>query len=53
MYSLLLKGGGFSELPFKFDGEDAIEQMTAFIEIVEAHTEDPDLEIVVKKGEFE
>jgi hypothetical protein len=51
MYTLTLAGGGYNKLEFDFKGEDAIEQMTAFIEIVEAHTDDPELEIVVKKGE--
>ncbi len=51
MYSLVLKGSGYNELEFEFVGEDAIEQMTAFIEVVEAHTAEPELEIVVKKGE--
>ena len=52
MYVLILKGNGYNnELEFKFTGEDAVEQMTAFIEVVEAHTVDPELEIIVKKGE--
>lgn len=51
MYVLVLKGGGYNELEFEFTGEDAVEQMTAFIEVVEAHTVDPELEIIVKKGE--
>lgn len=50
-YILTLKGSGYNDLAFKFRGEDAVEQMTAFIEVVEAHTVDPELEIVVKKGE--
>ena len=51
MYSLMLKGDNYNELPFKFEGEDAVEQMTAFIEIVEAHTTEPELEIVIRKEE--
>ena len=51
MYTLTLVGSGYNKLEFDFKGEDAVEQMTAFIEIVEAHTADDELEIVVKKGE--
>lgn len=50
-YILTLKGSGYNELEFEFTGDDAVEQMTAFIEVVEAHTVDPELEIIVKKGE--
>ena len=52
-YILTLKGSGYNDLAFKFNGEDAIEQMGAFVEIVESHTADADLEIVIKKVEVE
>lgn len=51
MYILTLEGSGYNKLDFEFVGEDAVERMTAFIEIIEAHAVDQDLEIVVKKGE--
>jgi len=51
MYVLVLKGSGYNDLAFNFRGEDAVEQMATFVEIVEAHTADADLEIVIKKVE--
>lgn len=51
MYILTLKNSAYNELEFEFVGEDAVERMTAFIEIIEAHAVDQDLEIVIKKEE--